>query len=797
MTRRPLGSQPASAVRLVWIGVLAAAVYVGISFLLFNPGPWEVAPAYIFYPPSGIIFGLLYLYGRRLWPAAAIGAAIVTIATGGGFAHVLATAAGNSLEAVLALVILERFAFDRMRGAVRDVGVLCLATIAGAALSATFGVAGLGLTTEIGGAGLARIWAMWTMGHGLGLLLFGTPFIMFRRDEPPALASRVRESLAMVVGLVVVAQLAFSAVPGSRGSYPLQYLTYPFLIWAALRSTWFWVAIANMITSGSALVWTAIGVGPFHQGEVAVSLFYGSIFSVATWLTTMILTASMYSRRRSEASRRSQESAYHAVVEQAVEAIFVLDASGICTEVNAAGARLFGHEPDDLIGQPLSRCLPGEQRAALEQLIRGLEPGSEELVEWEIGDPSAPQSIEASVKRFDDGAMQVFARDVSERKSLERQISHSQKMEAVGLLAGGVAHDFNNQLTVILGQASLGLELVPEAAASFREIVRAADKSAELTEQLLTFARRRPGSPEVVDVEELLQANVDVFRRVLGERIRYVREEWHSSSGPLTVSIDRTNLEQVILNLVLNAKDAMPGGGRLTISAGADQGGSGVSGKGDMVTIRVQDTGVGMDIETVNRVFEPFFTTKAGLSRTGLGLSVSYGIIRDADGDIRCESTAGVGTTFQVLLPRAVGAPKSRGDTARSARRGAGERILIIEDDHSVRRYVEVALTRLGYRVVGVADGRSAVDRAARDEHAFDLILCDVILPDLPGPEVVRQLLNGDESIPVLFMSGYEQDQLAVAGDVPPQILRKPFALLSLSEAVAGALGAGASALVP
>jgi signal transduction histidine kinase/ActR/RegA family two-component response regulator len=367
------------------------------------------------------------------------------------------------------------------------------------------------------------------------------------------------------------------------------------------------------------------------------------------------------------------------------------------------------------------------------------------------------------------------------RLALEEQLRHSQKMEAVGRLAGGIAHDFNNLLTAIIGYAEIVMvSLGPDDSrrADAEEIARAAMRAADLTRQMLAFSRRQILQPQVIDLHATLTRIEPMLRRVIGEDIvltivsRAVRPH---------VQVDPSQIEQVIMNLVVNARDAMPNGGRLTLETydvTLDEGSWPHDlPSGQYVVLAVSDTGVGMTSETRARVFEPYFTTKAMGKGTGLGLSTAYGIVRQSEGHIQVFSEPGQGTTFRISLPRAACEAPVVKPAADEAMPSGTEHILLIEDDASVRRLTREILVRLGYSVTEASSGRAGLALGSDETKQFDLVLSDVILGDMHGPAVFEALRALRPNVRVLYMSGYANDTIVhtgLVGDDQP-FLPKPF----------------------
>jgi PAS domain S-box-containing protein len=382
------------------------------------------------------------------------------------------------------------------------------------------------------------------------------------------------------------------------------------------------------------------------------------------------------------------------------------------------------------------------------------------------------------------------------RRELEEQLRQSQKMEAIGRLAGGVAHDFNNMLNVILGHANLGLRRTdqPERlAASLREILAAAQRSRDLTRQLLAFSRRQTIAPRVLDLNISIGDIESLLRRLIGEDVilRFApgRDLW-------PVSMDPSQVDQTLTNLAVNARDAMPFGGQLTIETrnvvidDAYCATHPDARPGEFVLIAVSDTGHGMDHATLERAFEPFFTTKPEGEGTGLGLSTVYGVARQNGGSVNLYSEPGRGTTVRVYFPRHEGRTEARAEPAPEPLRRGAERILLVEDEAALLALTEELLTELGYEVLAAPGPSEALALAARPEPPIDLLLTDVIMPSMNGKELAERIRALRPAVRVLFTSGYTADAIAHRGMLEPGIdfLEKPFTLDALAAKIREAL---------
>lgn len=484
-------------------------------------------------------------------------------------------------------------------------------------------------------------------------------------------------------------------------------------------------------------------------------------------------------RYAAQIALRESEARAHAILDAAPDGIVTLDERGVVESLNRGAERIFGRTSAQAIGAAFSRLVPafqaGEGADPLETSVRCTRGGREVAARREDG---REIPVHVAVREVHLGDRRIFValvHDLTEQKALEAQLRHAQKMEAVGLLAGGVAHDFNNLLLTVQGRADLLLSELGEAKGLRRqaqEIQAAAERAAHLTRQLLAFSRRQALRPRVLDLNALVLDLADMLRRLIGEDI-----ELSLTLDPALgrVRVDPGVLDQVVMNLVVNARDAMPGGGRVSIET------SNVERRGAArVALVVRDIGVGMDAETRARIFEPYFTTKEAGRGTGLGLSTVDGIVRQSGGEIEVESAPGKGSTFRVLLPRAEGEiePALPASTARRTR-GGGETLLLVEDDDAARELLIEFFEGCGFAVLAAASGREALRLADRRGTEIRLLFTDLGLSDMRGTDLANELLTRISGLRVVFASGYTQE--TIAGAKAPEgrmaFLHKPFRL--------------------
>jgi two-component system cell cycle sensor histidine kinase/response regulator CckA len=471
--------------------------------------------------------------------------------------------------------------------------------------------------------------------------------------------------------------------------------------------------------------------------------------------------------------------------------------------------RLFGKDccpPDQTFSAFLEIVHPADRTALAEALSRASTEGRSFDLDFRVVAPDGRLrwfGMSGHVERNQSGiSSRVFGlvMDVTERRHLEEQLIQSQKMEAIGRLAGGIAHDFNNLLTGILGYARFAISSLPEgdrARADVVEIERAGTRAAALTSQLLAYARRQMIAPRVTSLNDLVQGMDSMLRRLIGEDIVL---ETHCASDLWAARVDPTQFEQVILNLTVNARDAMPHGGRLRIETSNRMLGGSESlvhpevTPGSYVMLTVADTGTGMDPATQARIFEPFFTTKEQGKGTGLGLAVAYGIIAQAGGHILVSSEVDRGTTFTVLLPRALEVPHERQPESVLPPAPTGdETVLVVEDEPLVRKLTVRILSTQGYQVLEASDGPGALEQARTHQGTIHLLVTDVVMPGMTGKEVAATLQAGNPALRVIYMSGYAEHAVVQKGVIEEGIafIPKPFDPLDLARTVREVLDQG------
>ena len=506
-------------------------------------------------------------------------------------------------------------------------------------------------------------------------------------------------------------------------------------------------------------------------------------------------------RKGAEVALQESEERYRALYADIPSMYFTVDAAGTVLSVNPFGASQLGYAVDELVGGSVLRVFPPDRQAETTAHVAECLAHPGEVFIWELrkvrkdgSQLDVRETARAVPDRRGGLIVLIVCEDITERNALQEQLIAAQKMEAIGLLVGGVAHDFNNLLTAIRGFAELHLADHPPGdpgRADVLEIEHAAERATQLTRGLLSFSRRAETHPTPLDLAAVARDSMALVHRLVGEHI-VVRLE--ASPGAPHVFADRVQIEQVLLNLAANARDALPAGGIIGIEVGsvvlsdayvATHPGAHA---GRHVLLGVSDTGVGMSEATQARIFEPFFTTKPAGEGTGLGLASVYGIVKQSGGWIDVESNLGSGSVFRVYLPALEGAlPDVAVESASFQTSGVGtETILLVEDETAVRVFAQRVLQKRGYQVLAFADPVVALQAAASNPSAYDALVTDVMMPTMNGPALAEHIASVREGLPVLFMSGYNTAALPTG---TPRPLAKPFSARDLAIAVGALFG--------
>jgi PAS domain S-box-containing protein len=652
----------------------------------------------------------------------------------------------------------------------------------------------------------------------LALAALGTGSLAFTRGRPnsaPVLigAAAVSVGLALATGLLGPEADPPWRYPVKTGLASLGCLAAGLLLWRggaerqSARSVAVLVAGYSIPLAGYAAI-AASGDGVLPGGTlqrfVAVGyldtvLMASMALAMIVWLLNQEREAAGTLMQRERALRteiEEREIRFRSVLQSLPDAIAVLDSEGRYVLDLRPERGFLGWSSQQWIGKPMLELVHPEDRERAGRALASLaaHPGTTETVElrvlnaddrWHTVECSGTSGVAVAAL----GGILVVARDITDRRALERRLARAERMETVGRLAGGVAHDFNNLLTVVRGNAAvledrLGRDS-PEGVLA-AEIDQAALRGVGLTRHLLAFARRQPVAPRVVDLSGLVSDLIPIVRRLVGESIDLT---WRPAPYSCLVLADPHQLEQVVLNLCANAKDAMPNGGRVTLAVGRE---------GVMVRLVVEDSGVGMSDAIRARAFEPFFTTKSPGTGAGLGLATSYGIVEEAGGSIAIESEPGQGTVVTLRLPAAseaeIRSPAASRAAPSPAPRGSGL-VLVVEDEPTVRSMATRALRSGGFEVIEAGDGLEGANQLVADQRVV-AVVTDVVMPGLSGDRMALQIWESRPKLPVVFTSGYAQEFLpgASRGQFRWSFLEKPYQPEELVQAVVALLAAVPSA---
>jgi PAS domain S-box-containing protein len=752
------------------------------------------------WPPAGLAFAALVVLGPRMWPGVTLGAFLANAMTPVPLAAAAGIALGNTGEALVAALILRRVAGSRPQlEEPRQVRVLLFtAAPLGALLAALVGVAALHLTGALDSHTGLRALLTWWAGDMLGLLIVA-PVCFSWAAQPLARDTRwVLEVVALVVGTAAAADLGLlqSVYFPALGELEYTYLLFPFVVWAAVRFGPRGASLVTLSVAAVAVWHTVRGGGPFLVESAG-----GTLFAMACYLlvlaVTGLLVASAVWNERDRATHALQRSEEH--LRLALDAArmgiwyWSVESNVLVWDDNLRA--LYGLTPGQPVGgyqEFLGRVHPDDRHFVSESVTRAINEGGSLDYEFRIQLPDGRMrwiADQGRVERDRDGRPRYLTgvcMDVTDRRGAEERLRQSHRMESVGRLAGGVAHEANNQMSVVIGAADFILRRpdVPDAVrVDVEHIRKAAERTSAVTAQLLAFSRRQILQPVVLDLPSLVTRWESVLRRVMGEDCAVLVR---ALEGVAPVRADPGQLEQALLNLALNARDAMPRGGTLTVEVfSAVLSDAYLSRRpginvrpGRYVVLAVSDTGHGMDAKTLSHAFEPFFTTKGVGHGTGLGLSTVYGIVKQSDGYVWAYSEPGQGSTFKLYLPavsRTSPAPAASAPPA--AGPGRGELILVVEDDDGVRWMTRRILVDAGYQVLEAADGASALELFGRDGAAVRLLVTDLVMPGMAGRELADRLAKLRPGIPVLFTSGYTDGEIVRRGLLEPgtAFVQKPF----------------------
>ena len=778
-----LGSWPGYVVRVA----LLAASYVLVGRLGFTASAVHpvVSSAW---PPSGVALAALLLMGTRLWPGIALGAFLVNITAGIPPLAAMGIAVGNTLEALVAARLLTSFAgFGPSLGRLRDVlALVVLGAVVSAPVSATIGVTALYLIGSAPAHSVSTTWLAWFSGDAIGILLV-TPLIL---TWVAGAKRRITGRDAIEASLLVMILIGFT-IALFQTEFSYVYAIFPVTIWAALRFGPRGAASASLIVAALAIGYTVRGYGPFAGQTTVTNLFELQTFIGLLGLTGLLLAAATGERQTAEVALQRSRRQHRDIVHYASVGVIQTDIEGKILLANPALARILGYDgPEQLVGLDMGNDVYWDrtQRSAIVARFEDIAGADAFETQFKRRDGS-PVWVDVHGRSVRDEAgrttyLEGFIYDLTSRKNLELQFMQAQKMEAVGRLAGGVAHDFNNLLTVISSCTEFVLgdtALAEEHRADLIDVKKATDRATSLTRQLLAFGRTQVLRPNTLNLNDRLAELLPMLKRLFETTIE-IRLE--TTPDLWAVRADPGQIEQVLLNLAINSRDAMPDGGILTFATENSVVAEDVAAlgeysikPGEYVLLRVRDTGVGMNEETQRMIFEPFFTTKEIGKGTGLGLATAYGIVKQSGGYIKVRTAPGEGAEFQIYLPRTGAAPARVAPSVRRDDRPAGGTILVVEDEAGVRRALQRMLFAEGYTVVTAANGAEALDLFAARGNDFDLLITDLVMPAMDGRELARQCCALHRGLKVIYISGYTRDSLLSQQTFEEgmEFLEKPF----------------------
>ncbi|MBK9778253.1 MAG: MASE1 domain-containing protein [bacterium] len=772
---------------------------------------YEVLDQAVMWLPTGVALAGLWLLGWRAWWVVALGAVAQRTLIGYGPDVSLSAGLGSAAEALVGVALLRRLGFRPQLERLRDVLAICVAAAVAPLASIFCSWLARGVLWTSTDVAFYSGWDGWWRMNALGVLAIVPVTVSWLAagSRRPGLRGSLRiVAVALLQAILVVA--VFLVGPDGVTGVMVINITLLVALYAAVRFGPRGAVTAGSLTSVVVAVGTANGLGPFlavdlHERHMSLQLL--ELFMVGMPLVFGALVAE---RRAAEAERRRADTELAhsrellaSINRNVNEGLYRSAPDGTIIYANVAFARLFGCEtPEEILPiNAFTLHANPERREELKGVIARSDYIANEEVLFRRRDGSTFWGLVSStVVHGADGAITGYdgaITDITVWKGLEEQLRQSQRLEAVGQLAGGIAHDFNNVLTAIVGYAELIRSSVPgqgEVHGFASGVLRAAERAAALTRQLLAYSRRQVLSPQVLELGAVVEQLGEMMHRLIGENIQLRITIDPAGSWSL---VDRSQLEQVVLNLVVNARDAMAEGGTITITVAPIDVDGPLAERhvwlrpGPHVALVVADNGIGMTEETRARAFDPFFTTKARSKGTGLGLSTVYGIVKQSGGGVFIDSAAGSGTTVTVYLPRVEAGAEPEPAPAPQPAATDEATILFAEDDPNVRETTVQLLARAGFTVVAGTDGLDALELAARHAGNIDLLVTDVVMPRLGGRELASRLMAERPGLRVLFISGYTDDvddlrELAGAGG---DFLQKPFGPEALVGRVRALLG--------
>ena len=758
----------------------------------------------LFWAPTGLSIAAVLLLGRRAVVAAAVGAFCISYASTRSVPFSVISALANGTEARIVAGTFSRWAQGRTDlGRGGDAGAYALAAALGCAAAALLGAVGVVLFVSDGDVPLSSAFTMWWLGDMVGALLVGPAILTLASPLPGQSRRRTNAWSGGVVVMTVIATVALHTLeaPDRALAAPLAFAQLVAIVAASLRFGTRGAHLTALAITIAAVLGAVHGRGPYSSGAAHIA-FDALWAALATVAGTALFVSSLIAERTS-AKRRlmASEERLRALFENAADGMLLIDAERNVVLANPSALRMVSLG-DDADPEAWHRLSGGDVLALRDTIREGMARG-ERLVETRMkygADTDSPRDIvvRASIlgtpPRFD-GAV-VLVTDVTaheraerDREMIEQRLASAQRLDSIGTLAGGIAHDFNNMLQAIranVEMAKLMFQKHKDPELALTRALGAADRAAALTRQLLAFGRLTPAGAGSIDCVPMLRSAVTLLERLLPENIHMVFDPKVSSA---VVCGDQAQLEQVVLNLVVNARDAMPLGGALRIEL--DRVPAGEEGTGALVRITITDEGEGIPKPHRERIFEPFYTTKGVGRGTGLGLAVVYGIVRSHGGTVRVEDAAPRGARFIVEIPEHDGPPtRVEVPSDGEAPLGHGEHILLVEDDSMVRIAVREMLSASGYDVTVASNGAAAVASFGDPHTHFDLVILDVVMPVMGGREAYERIRALAPDVRVVFATGYSEEQIDVGfvrrERVP--VLTKPYERDALLRTIRSAL---------
>jgi PAS domain S-box-containing protein len=821
---------------------LAVIAVVYVLLAKFGLGLASIHPsATPIWPPTGLALAAVLLRGYRVAPAIFAGAFAVNAMTAGTLATSAVIAAGNTFEAVLGAYLINRWSGGRdtfaSPAAVVRFALICFVPTT---ICATVGAGTLALAGFAEPAKFGSIWLTWWLGDLAGALVIAPVLVLWATSSRQSLLGRdLAESLAVFAGSCVIGFIAFSPLFGdTEERAPIGFLAALPLLWAALRGGQRDTATVALILSGFAIWQTLAGAGPFAQANLNESFLLFVMFMISITVPSLALSADAAVRRHAETELRRTRDELNQRVEQRTAALtaanralheevdrrksveealdqqrrYLVEAqrlanlgswvrdleSGVVTWSDQL-YKIYG--TDEFAGtfeDVLARVHPDDREATQTQARCGIAAGQGFQIERRIVRPSGEvRHLQDHVEMVKDDAGRVvqmigISRDVTERRAAEselertrEQLAQMQKQEAIAQLTGGIAHDFNNLLMIVSGHAEMLRRRLtePKQLAGIDAILGAARRGENLTRQLLTFSRRQPLNPVATDLRERVEAVRPMLVSSLHGNISLVVD---IPTDLWPVKVDVAELELAVLNVAVNARDAMPQGGTFTVTARNVAAAAGQP-PGGRVELSLTDTGVGIAPDTIKKIFDPYFTTKAVGKGTGLGLSQVYGFATQSGGSVNVASEVGCGTTITLRLPRSHVAALPVKEVAELplAQPAAGT-VLVVEDNPEVGDITATLLEQAGYHVLRAENATEALERLGEGGNV-DLLFSDIVMPNgMNGIHLAQEVSLRYPKLGVLLTTGYSE--VAASAETRFPILRKPFEAAALERAVSEAL---------